>query len=238
MVVLSYIFASLAATISVQAGPIEKRGTVGNDVIVGLAAAVPSGSVGTVYTTYQPYLKIANGCVPFPGVDASGNTNGGLAPSGSSNGGCSSSTGQIYVRGATSGSYYGLMYSWYMPKDEPSDGLGHRHEWEGVIIWLSSATSTTAANIVAVCPSAHGAWDCTTTGFTLSGTGPLIKYQSIWPVNHQMFQTTTKGGKQPLVAWESMSTAVRSALESADFGSATVPFKESTFAENLAKATF
>lgn len=160
------------------------------------------------------------------------------------------------MRGATSGSYYGLMYtytnhhppyppstymnrySWYMPKDEPSDGLGHRHEWEGVIIWLSSATSTTAANIVAVCPSAHGAWDCTTTGFTLSGTGPLIKYQSVWPVNHQMFQTTTKGGKQPLVAWESMSTAVRSALESADFGSATVPFKESTFAENLAKATF
>lgn len=58
MVVLSYIFASLAATICVQAGPIEKRGTVGNDVIVGLAAAVPSGTVGTVYTTYQPYLKV------------------------------------------------------------------------------------------------------------------------------------------------------------------------------------
>jgi hypothetical protein len=43
-----------------------------------------------------------------------------------------------------------------MPKDEPSDGLGHRHDWEGVIVWLSSSTATTAANIVAVCPSAHG----------------------------------------------------------------------------------
>lgn len=43
-----------------------------------------------------------------------------------------------------------------MPKDSPSDGLGHRHEWEGVIVWLNSATSTTAANIAAVCPSAHG----------------------------------------------------------------------------------
>lgn len=58
MAILSYITASLVAAISVQAGSIAKRGTVGNDVIVGLAAAVPSGTVGTVYTTYQPYLKV------------------------------------------------------------------------------------------------------------------------------------------------------------------------------------
>lgn len=57
MAILSCILASLVAIIAVQAGPIEKRGTIGNDVIVGLAAAVPSGTVGTVYTTYQPYLK-------------------------------------------------------------------------------------------------------------------------------------------------------------------------------------
>lgn len=125
-----------------------------------------------------------------------------------------------------------------MPKDSPSDGLGHRHEWEGVIVWLSSATATTAANVVAVCPSAHGEWDCSTTGFTLSGTSPLIKYESIWPVNHQMWQTTTVGGKQPLVAWESLGSTVQSALETTDFVDATVPFKESTFAANLAKATF
>ena len=39
-----------------------------------------------------------------------------------------------------------------MPKDEPSDGLGHRHDWEGVIIWLSSSTATTRANILALLP--------------------------------------------------------------------------------------
>lgn len=44
-------------------------------------------------------------------------------------------------------------------------------------------------------------------------------------------------GKQPLVAWESLSSVVRNALEVTDFGDATVPFKESTFEENLAKAT-
>jgi hypothetical protein len=27
---------------------------------------------------------------------------------------CSSNTGQIYVRGATYGNYYAVMYSWYI----------------------------------------------------------------------------------------------------------------------------
>lgn len=61
MAILPYILASLVATTSVLAGPIERRGTVGNDVIAGLAAAVPSGSVGTMYKAYQPYLKVWGG---------------------------------------------------------------------------------------------------------------------------------------------------------------------------------
>lgn len=125
-----------------------------------------------------------------------------------------------------------------MPKDEPSDGLGHRHDWEGAIVWLTSATATTAANIAAVCPSAHGGWDCTTTGYTLSGTSPLIKYESIWPVDHSMWETTTVGGQQPLIAWESLPTVAQTALDDTDFGSAIVPFKDSTFADNLAACSF
>jgi hypothetical protein len=98
------------------------------------------------------------------------------------------------------------MYSWYFPKDEPSTGIGHRHDWEGVIVWLSDSSSTDASNIVAVCPSAHGGWDCTTDGYTLDGTAPLIKYESVWPVDHSCGLTTTVGGTQPLVAWESLSS--------------------------------
>lgn len=113
---------------------------------------------------------------------------------------------QSTVRSGTSGGKNALMYSWYFPKDEPSTELGHRHDWEGVIIWLSDATGTDASNIEAVCPSAHGGWDCSTDGFTLDGTSSLIKYESIWPVNHSCGLTTTVGGTQPLVAWESMSS--------------------------------
>lgn len=142
------------------------------------------------------------------------------------------------MRGGSSGDNYALMYSWYMPKDEPSSGLGHRHDWEGVIVWLADPTSTTAENILAVCPSAHGEWNCSTDEYTLEGTQPLIRYYNIWPVNHQCGLTSTVGGTQPLVAWESLPSAAVTALEDTDFGSATVPFKEATFASNLASATF
>lgn len=259
----------LLATVGVVANPILKaRAVIAHDAVVGFAEAVPSGAVGNVYEAYQPFLYVVNGCVPFPAVNSAGNTgyvshppilnnakfrSGGLATSGSSNGQCSSSPGQIYVRGTASNGRYAVMYSWcvsspppqptsymrnrYFPKDSPSSGLGHRHDWEGVIVWLSSATATTAANVLAVCPSAHGGWDCNTS-FSLSGTGPLIKYESIWPVNHATDFTTTKGGQQPLIAWESLTAAARTALENTDFGDAIVPFKDGTFAGNLAAATF
>ncbi|TVY50048.1 hypothetical protein LOCC1_G000139 [Lachnellula occidentalis] len=235
MAVISRLLQLSAALLAVNASPLERRGTVGSDDIVGFPETIP---VGTVYGTYQPYLKVENGCVPFPAVDAAGNTNAGLQTSGSSNGHCSGSTGQIYVRSATSGGRYALMYSWYMPKDEPSDGLGHRHDWEGVIIWLTSSTGTDAANILAVCPSAHGKWDCSTDGYSLSGTGALIKYESIWPVNHDCGLTTTVGGMQPLIAWESLPAVAQTALENTDFGSANVPFIDAHFNTNLAGATF
>jgi hypothetical protein len=70
--------------------------------------------IGNAYLRFKPWLYVDGGCVPFPAVDAAGNTGGGLAPTGSPTGDCSSSTGQVYVRGAQYGSRYGIMYSWYV----------------------------------------------------------------------------------------------------------------------------
>jgi hypothetical protein len=53
-----------------------------------------------------------------------------------------------------------------------------------------------------------------------------------------MWIGVTTGGQQPLIAWESLPAAALDALQNTDFGAATVPFKDSTFAGNLAKATF
>jgi len=230
---------SLLAVTQIEGTPLlQSRGTVGSDDIVGFDQTVPSGTTGTVYLAYKPYLKVVNGCVPFPAVDAAGDTNAGLAPTGDSDGDCSSSTGQIYVRGTTYGNYYALMYSWYMPKDEPSSGLGHRHDWEGVVVWLTDSTATTSSNIVAVCPSAHGNWDCSTDAFTLDGTSPLIQYESIWPLDHSCGLTSTVGGQQPLIAWESLPTVAQTALDTTDFGSAIVPFIDAHFETNLGNASF
>jgi hypothetical protein len=43
---------------------------------------------------------------------------------------------------------------------------------------------------------------------------------------------------QPLIAWESLTAAAISTLETYDFGSAIVPFVPATFDNNLAAATF
>lgn len=63
-----------ASTPGSVASPLQRRGTVGNDDIVGLPQTVPSTTAGTLYLKYKPYLYRVNGCVPYPAVDAEGNT--------------------------------------------------------------------------------------------------------------------------------------------------------------------
>lgn len=125
------------------------------------------------------------------------------------------------------------MYSWYMPKDGPNAFDGHRHEWENTVVWLSGAS--TSASILGVATSAHGDYQTDTTP-PLSGTRPKIGYRAIFPLNHQTVFTDDQGGEQPLIAWESLPAVARSALENTDFEDATVPFKDSQFSANLAKA--
>ncbi|KAF2124372.1 necrosis-and ethylene-inducing protein-like protein 1 precursor [Dothidotthia symphoricarpi CBS 119687] len=225
----------LAAAAYVSASPLSfgKRAVISHDAVVGFAQTVPSGINGTLYLKYKPLLKVFNGCVPFPAVDKNGNTGGGLNTSGDSNGDCASSPGQVYVRGGFYGGSYAIMYSWYMPKDSPGPGLGHRHDWENVVVWLS--TNSASATLEGVSISAHGDYQKDTSP-DLSGTSPLIGYISYFPVDHQLIATTTVGGTQPLIAWESMTQAARTAIESTDFGDATPSFRDSNFQTYLAKA--
>lgn len=150
-----------------------------------------------------------------------------------SNNNCGKSTGQVYARAKTYNGAYAIMYSWYMPKDSPSVGLGHRHDWENVVVWLSS--QSTSATVRGVSISAHGEYQKETSP-PFDGSRPKIGYISIWPVNHQLIATDKRGGQQPLIAWESLTDAARSAIGGTDFGSATPSFRDDNFDSYLADA--
>lgn len=73
---------ALLLAVAVHASPLPssgattllKRSTIASNEIVGLNETIPDGYFGDLYKAYQPYLKIRNGCVPFPAVDIDGNT--------------------------------------------------------------------------------------------------------------------------------------------------------------------
>ena len=101
-------------------------------------------------------------------------------------------------------------------------------------MWLSSDTAS--ATLIGVAASQHGDYVTSTTPSVSGPGGPRIKYESIWPVNHSLWFTNTVGGQQPLIAWESLPAAARNALQTTDFGDATVSFRDGDFENNLVKA--
>lgn len=65
----------LTIAVSVVSGfPIKSRAVIDHDAVVGFPETVPSTIEGSLYLKYKPYLEVFNGCVPFPAVDADGNT--------------------------------------------------------------------------------------------------------------------------------------------------------------------
>ena len=67
-------FAFLATTVFTSPIELSKRASIDHDAVVGFPQTVPSGTLGSLYLKYKPYLHTVNGCVPYPAVDAEGNT--------------------------------------------------------------------------------------------------------------------------------------------------------------------
>lgn len=66
----------LAVATCVLAAPTSliNRAVISHDAVVGYPQTVPSGIAGTLYLKYKPWLQVYNGCVPFPAVNAAGDT--------------------------------------------------------------------------------------------------------------------------------------------------------------------
>lgn len=127
------------------------------------------------------------------------------------------------------------MYSWYMPKDMPTDGVStgaHRHDWENVVVFVDSVAG---GNLVSAAASGHGDYKKTDNP-QRDGDRLLVEYFTNFPTNHELQFKSTKGRDLALVDWDAIPQAARDGLSSADFGKATVPFKDDTFDGNLDKA--
>lgn len=143
--------------------------------------------------------------------------------------------GQTYARIGQFQNRTAIMYAWYWPKDQPVDEVStgaHRHDWEALVVWMDSPTST---SLIGGGASGHGEFKIIS-GAMPGGDHPQVEYFSDFPTNHELQFTETVGSQLWLSDWDAMPDAERQALETTDFGSAIVPFKDSTFQGNLEKA--
>nr|WP_315857392.1 NPP1 family protein [Rhizobium leguminosarum] len=201
----------------------------------------PESSADSLLKTFQPFLKVFTGCVPFPAVDAAGNVSGGLKPSGAMDGHCSKSTGQVYGRAQMFRGQCANMYAWYFPKEQPIDGPvngGHRHGWQNIIVWTEACDSH--SEVLAVSYSNHGHYKRYTsphkqyTSPHMEGTHPLVAYNSSF-LNGSLSRTRAPGGMQPAISWFDLTSEARRTLETYDFGQE-VPFNDHNYFYNLSEA--
>ncbi|KAK7061103.1 hypothetical protein VNI00_000839 [Paramarasmius palmivorus] len=198
----------LIAASGVLSSTIARRASeIDHDKVIPLPA-----SGGHDETEFQPELHIGNGCHSYAAVDAEGNWSGGLKPTGAPSADCKdTSKGQTYVRSTRYQGRIAFVYAWYFPKDEISTGIGHRHDWEGAVVFLDANTH----HIDGVAASAHGHWRKYPNpgGENVSGTHVKLQYSAEPVINSHALDLTDKGGDLlTLVDWGSMPAAARAAI--------------------------
>ncbi|EGZ15454.1 hypothetical protein PHYSODRAFT_406265, partial [Phytophthora sojae] len=213
--------------------------TIGHDEVVPFKQPEPVTISERAAVKFKPQLHISNGCHAYPAVNELGETSGGLKKTGAPSSKCKGSGwgSQVYGRSTWYNGVWAIMYSWYFPKDSPSSGLGHRHDWEHVIVWIDNPDMP-EPKILAVTPSAHSGYSAQVPPDADKVDGPSVKvnYESKWPINHALESTTKGGDYQDLIMWTQMTDAARQALDNTNFGSANVPMNSGNFLGKLGKA--
>ncbi|KAG6001710.1 hypothetical protein E4U21_003888 [Claviceps maximensis] len=224
----------LLAGLTASASPIEqqenksifRRGqALDHDKVQVIPENLPNNIIGRNLKRFQPYLNTEGaGCWPYPAVDSEGNWSAGLALGGSQGGDCDNSVGQVYVRYGLYEGHYGIIYTWFAPKDQDWVGRGHRYDWEGAVIWIDNPLSENPV-ITGAAVSKHGGWEKTTNvakTVSFHEGHPLCKYWVDFDFvgTHRVGWTDKVGGLQPAVAWFELTDAARSALQDTNWGHA------------------
>ncbi|OJJ46532.1 hypothetical protein ASPZODRAFT_166768 [Penicilliopsis zonata CBS 506.65] len=230
---------------AVWAGLSMAASQVAHDSLRALPQNLDNSATSNAVRTFQPSLYIDSGCQPYPAIDAEGNWSGGENPSGSPSGGCrDQSKAQVYERGGWHNGAYGIMYTWYMPKDQGGGSLGitgHRHDWEGIVVWVKNP-AVANPTVLGIATSAHGKFPEKLPGAlkdVMPGTShPKIKYYQDTAVvgTHSVHTTGNEGRYQPIIGWDFMNANMKNTLNTVNWGNANCPINDANFANNLAKA--
>ncbi|PGH47926.1 hypothetical protein CRI70_25870 [Streptomyces sp. Ru87] len=233
------------------------RGLVGAAVLVvafpSVAFAAPPaalpGNATAEESRWQPAMDYdGDGCYPTPAIGPDGTLNGGLKNTGALNGDCRDLSDlentNSYVRSKCNNGWCAYLYDFYFEKDQavpgPVDCCGHRHDWEHVVVWVSDGAaryvSTSAHGDYRTSPASEVAWE---------GEHAKIVYHKDGASTHAMRLASAseapenhKGAWQypTLVGWDGYPAGIRDILTSADFGSASMAIKDSSFNGNLESA--
>lgn len=193
-----------------------------------------------------------DGCLPSAGISRYGEQNGGLNPSGSITGGCRqvdfmnySNTLHRYACIDSGGSRYcGHFFALYMLKDQATVfGGGHRHDWEHAAVWTRNGAITHAGY------SAHGTlYNTAAASLPMQNGHVKIVYHKDGILTHALrFASASEAAENPYGpvrtarAHQLVHAARRQPrqrcdaqrLNSFNYGSATIPMKDSNFLGNL-----
>uniref|UniRef100_H3G806 Necrosis inducing-like protein NPP1 type n=1 Tax=Phytophthora ramorum TaxID=164328 RepID=H3G806_PHYRM len=188
---------------------------------------------------FKPQIQIRTGCVPYPAVNELGETSGGLQTSGSPRGGCRGSGhgSQVYGRSTWYNQVWAIMYSWYFPKDSPASGMGHRHDWEHVVVFIDNP-DLPEPKILGCSVSSHDGYKkynpCPP--WVIDGTSVKVRYKHSWPLNHDLDTTGDGGTFQDLIMWNQMTDNARRALNETKFGKANTPMNDWNFHSKVEKS--
>ena len=179
-------------------------------------------------------------------IDSGGNLNGGLDDSGAVTGQCRSNhlgKANTYSRSKCNNGWCAISYALYFEKDMSCANCtltSHRHDWEGVVVWVPENQSTPGY----VSVSRHGQYETRAWGSVPAKTGvrPRIVYHKDGASTHcfRLAGFTEQAENHygvyqypDLVSWNRFPAGVRDVLVNANFGSASLAIKDGAFNHNL-----
>nr|6QBE_A Chain A, Nep1-like protein [Hyaloperonospora arabidopsidis] len=216
-----------------------KPTTTGHDAIVPFSEPKPVTISEKAGVKFKPLLDVNTGCAPYAAVNAEGETSGGLQTSGDPESGCRGSKygSQVYGRSTWYNDVWAIMYAWYFPKDSPMLLMGHRHDWENVVVFINDPDEV-EPTILGCSTSWHSGYikyaPCPTD--SINGSSVMIKYEHSFPLNHALNITKDAGAYQDLIMWHQMPDLARRALNDTDFGKAITPMNDLNFMEKIEAA--